>query len=107
MGTSAARALVYAALLSTSIHSDICETILCVGNTVLADIAESGHIFHAGWKQRDSVPKNMDNVPLDTVLIQDCAGPDLGPTKNTHTLLPIIAYIVRVFMLIGVYAKRT
>ena len=40
MGTSAALALVYATLLSMGIHSDTCETILCVGNTGLADIAD-------------------------------------------------------------------
>ena len=69
IGTNPAHALVYVVRLATDIHSDMCETILCVGNTGLADIAEACQVFHSGWEKRASAPKNMDKVPLDTVLI--------------------------------------
>ena len=70
--------LVISTLLSIEVHSDTCETILRVGNTGLADIAEASEIFYAGWKQRNNVPKNAEKAPLDSILIQDCVGPDLG-----------------------------
>ena len=65
-------------LLSIEVHSDTCEAILGVGNTGLDDIAEASQIFHSWWKQRNNVPKNAGKAALDSVLIQDCAGPDLG-----------------------------
>ena len=54
--------------LMSKFHTKECESNLCVGNTGLAEIAETCQVYYTGWKHRPSVPKNTEKAAADTVL---------------------------------------